>query len=386
MVNFKNYEEETIQSVSLGGSFKVIMDRLHCKYNWLDVIRLQAFILENHLDYSKVTSEVKDYYSKCYECAKSCKTFKEFLETNKHLYNISRVCGWLRNKFTWLTNSKKNQKRPSYWNEQTVKEIALKYTTLKEFRTTEPVAYNVARENAWLKDYTWLASYTVDKTQPIWSVYVYEVNDTYVYIGLTYNLYRRHLEHCRKSKADSLYKCCEKLGVSVPNYILIGENLTGDEAQILEDSTKKRYQESGKWIIINKGKTGLNTGSLGCSSRKWDYNACYEAAKQCKTRQEFKNKFVGAYNACIQNKWMQDFDWLPKFVYNHNSAKAQYRAVVQYSKTGIMLNTYNSIQRAKDALGITSQSSAINDVCKGRKKSAYGYVWKYLDEVEEITS
>lgn len=382
MVNFKNYEKEITQSVSLGGSFKDIMDRLKCKYNWLDIIGLQAFILENHLDYSKVTSEVKDYYPECYECAKTCKTFKEFLEASNHLYNISRVCGWLRNKFTWLTNSKLDCKQPNYWNENTVKEAALKYKTLKEFRTSETGAYTAARENNWLKDYTWLSSYVADKTQPIWSVYVYEISETYVYIGLTYNLHRRHLEHCRKSKADSLYKCCEELGVSVPNYILIKENLTGEEAQILEDSTKRKYQESGKWIIINKGKTGLNTGSLGCSSRKWDYDACYKAAKQCKTRQEFKERFVGAYNASKLNKW--EFDWLPKFVYNYDSAKAQYRAVVQYTKEGTKLNTFDSIQGAKDALGITSRSSAINDVCRGRKKTAYGYVWKYLDEIEDI--
>ena len=53
----------------------------------------------------------------------------------------------------------------------------------------------------------------------------------------------------------------------------------------------------------------------------------------------------------------------------------------QYDKqTGQLLNIYNSIVEANLSLGKAKNDSSITAVCKGRRKSAFGYVWKYEEE------
>lgn len=50
----------------------------------------------------------------------------------------------------------------------------------------------------------------------------------------------------------------------------------------------------------------------------------------------------------------------------------------QYDKqTGQMLRIYDSIVEANLSLGKAKNDSSITSVCKGRRKSAFGYVWKY---------
>lgn len=41
----------------------------------------------------------------------------------------------------------------------------------------------------------------------------------------------------------------------------------------------------------------------------WNYERCYEIAKSCKTKKEFKEKCKSAYDKAYNKGWMQDFDW-----------------------------------------------------------------------------
>ena len=59
----------------------------------------------------------------------------------------------------------------------------------------------------------------------------------------------------------------------------------------------------------------------------------------------------------------------------HNR-KDQSKKVMQYSKDGLLLNTYQSTMEAQRQTGIPSQN--ISACCLGKKyKSAGGYIWKY---------
>lgn len=58
--------------------------------------------------------------------------------------------------------------------------------------------------------------------------------------------------------------------------------------------------------------------------------------------------------------------------------KRNEKVVVQYDKkTGEFIAEYKSIEEAKRQLGIFTKGSGINRCCKGLKKSAYGYKWRY---------
>ena len=41
----------------------------------------------------------------------------------------------------------------------------------------------------------------------------------------------------------------------------------------------------------------------------WTKERCFSAAKQCKTRNEYKKKFMTAYMKSLKMKWMDDYIW-----------------------------------------------------------------------------
>ncbi len=58
---------------------------------------------------------------------------------------------------------------------------------------------------------------------------------------------------------------------------------------------------------------------------------------------------------------------------NHKSTSKQ---VGQYSKEGVLLNVFPSTKEVQRVLGFGNQH--ISKVCLGKRKTAYGYVWKYV--------
>lgn len=56
--------------------------------------------------------------------------------------------------------------------------------------------------------------------------------------------------------------------------------------------------------------------------------------------------------------------------------------VMQYSKDGVYLRTFSSVTMALESLNNPSAlagQSHILDACKGKRKTAYGYVWKFAN-------
>lgn len=58
----------------------------------------------------------------------------------------------------------------------------------------------------------------------------------------------------------------------------------------------------------------------------------------------------------------------------------QYRKVVQYDLERNKLAVYDSVTDAADAVGVTP--SCISLACRGRSKTAGGYVWRYENDSE----
>lgn len=54
------------------------------------------------------------------------------------------------------------------------------------------------------------------------------------------------------------------------------------------------------------------------------------------------------------------------------------RSVCQYSKEGVYIKEFDSITNA--ALSVNGKSTSITRVCKGRRPTAYGFIWKYKEE------
>jgi hypothetical protein len=84
-----------------------------------------------------------------------------------------------------------------------------------------------------------------------------------------------------------------------------------------------------------------------------------------------------------QNNIVSNLEWATyseniKHAYdnNLNNSKSQYKTVLQYSKTGHFISEHISISDAIKSLNI-DRGNHISDVCNGRMKTAYGYIWKF---------
>jgi len=55
------------------------------------------------------------------------------------------------------------------------------------------------------------------------------------------------------------------------------------------------------------------------------------------------------------------------------------KKILQYSKQGELIKEWNNINEIKDTLKISHVH--IYEVCKGKSKTAYGYIWKFKDDL-----
>ena len=63
----------------------------------------------------------------------------------------------------------------------------------------------------------------------------------------------------------------------------------------------------------------------------------------------------------------------------HKNSRNNKKKILQYSKDGELIKEWNNINEIKDALNISHVH--IYEVCKGKAKAAYGYVWKFKDDL-----
>lgn len=93
-----------------------------------------------------------------------------------------------------------------------------------------------------------------------------------------------------------------------------------------------------------------------------------------------KGKIKSAYGYIWRYRREKDY---PLHIDVSNNARAQfYKTILQYSKKGELIASYNSIPNASLATGIKRR--AIGNCLYGWSKSAGGYIWKFKEEMEEV--
>ena len=206
----------------------------------------------------------------------------------------------------------KKTKPIGYWD---VKEhndyAASQCRNRREFSKKFLSAYKSAKKHGWIFEYdrkyfTGGTKY-VSFEDPVHVIYAYEVNETKsVYVGRTMDLKRRDLCHRNETQNDTLYHYCVSNSLDIPLVKILEEGLTAKESQMAENEWIEKYRLEG-WAIINKARTGIGSGSLGSMPRKWNYDTCKEVAELCVSKEDFKKKYVGAYNVSYKNKWIYEF-------------------------------------------------------------------------------
>lgn len=189
------------------------------------------------------------------------------------------------------------------WNKETCEHEARRYEYITDFSIRASAAYNKARINGWLQDYTWLkkrppktADYAKDKKY----IYAYEfVSHKAVYVGLTNSIIRRDWQH-RNNNDSSVYRFAEEYGCEIPIPRVLEDGIPVFESGKREAFWVEHYKKLN-WKLLNRAKTGERESSLGISyPLKWTKKAIREKAKECNYDIKlFQELYIGAYEAIL---------------------------------------------------------------------------------------
>ncbi len=195
---------------------------------------------------------------------------------------------------------KKEIKPDGYWIKEKCQEEALKYKTRTEFSKKANGAYIKSIKKDWLEE---ICSHMITLGNRYKRcIYVFEFEDNYAYIGLTFDFNDRHNRHL-STKIGNKSAVLEHINETGSSYIYkqLTDYIPVDEAKKQEEIIKNEYKDNG-WIILNK----IKCGGTGGSPSKWNKENSLKEALKYQTRNELKKNCVGAYNSIISNGWRDE--------------------------------------------------------------------------------
>ena len=200
--------------------------------------------------------------------------------------------------------------------------------------------------------------------------YIYKiVNDinNKVYIGKTEEtLHKRFQEHIRDSRKSyrndrPLYRAMNKYGIEHFHIELIEETDKPEEREIY-------------WIEQERSfKYGYNATRGGDGRKYLDYDLIIETYKQMNYNQLETAKALNI-NVDTVHKVVLANNLPIKKGHEHTS-----KVINQYDLESNYIQTFASISEAERSLGKLRARQHIAEVCDGKRKTAYGYIWRYAD-------
>lgn len=208
--------------------------------------------------------------------------------------------------------------------------------------------------------------------------YIYQIiNDinNKVYIGKTeFSIKKRWQEHCadafkEHNEKRPLYSAMRKYGIEHFHIELLEETDNPEEREIFWIENKRSF------------KNGYNA-TMGGDGRKYiDYDlviATYKEVQNIAETARILNIDRSYASIILRNNNVQILSG------NEINQKRLGKVVNQYSLDGEYIQSFPSAKAAADALGKTTSTSKgatshITDVCRGKRKTAYGFIWKFPD-------
>jgi predicted GIY-YIG superfamily endonuclease len=293
-------------------------------------------------------------------CIKEAKRFKsktEFKYNSTSAFQSARRNDWLPEICSHMVEL---LKPAGYWTKKRCQEEAAKYQIKNDFRNGSSKAYMASHRNKWINDVC--KHMEIQGNHFFVFVYVFEFTNNAAYIGLTYNIKERELDHLSRDKSQ-VYKHIKKTRAKYTLKIITKKPITKDKAQELEHKMKLKYIREG-WNVLNKGKTGKGIGSLGGNTLFWTKERCHQEALKYNLFSEFCKKASGAYDSAQRNGWVNDIrshmTELRKPVGYWNKRRCKEEAF-KYTKRSIFQRESNS------AYNIAWRNGWINSICKHMK-------------------
>lgn len=131
--------------------------------------------------------------------------------------------------------------------------------------------------------------------------------------------------------------------------------------------------------VFGISQQDITSRGLSNALTRYDKENIYTLFKNGFTYEEIRDQ-IGCSNDTIRRA-LSYYDISKTEVLSRCNTAKQYCAVrvAQYSLDDEYVQTFNSITDALNAVGASVKSGNITQVCKGKRKTAYGYKWEYID-------
>ena len=236
----------------------------------------------------------------CYKEAKKYNSAHEFEDANGSAYDAARRNGWI-NDYTWFVKYWEPK-----WNKDTCFLEAKKYTTRAAFLKGNGSAYRRALREGWIDEYTWLKS---RQTKP--SGY--------------WNNYDHCFEEAKKHKTRSSFQknCPSGYSNALKNGWLDDYTWFAEKQKHIYWNERTCYEEAKKYDSITAfARNAVRAYELARKNGwlesyswlqkltfEWTYELCKEEAKKYTKRSHFKQGSPGAYTKARINGWLDDYSW-----------------------------------------------------------------------------
>lgn len=200
-----------------------------------------------------------------------------------------------------------------------------------------------------------------------------------VYIGITSQTpEKRWHGGANYSGQPYFYNAIRKYGWDNFKHEIIRSGLTEEEAKIAERKLIKRYDSRNREFGYNATPGGDISPMKSMQARAKSSASHKGKAMLPQTRAALLNSRLGiSLSEDHKSKISSSISelWKDPEYRKRNVSKHLVRSVEQYSMDGSFVARYISLKEADLSTGVDYRN--IQACCKGRKKSAGGFVWKY---------
>lgn len=328
------YESRNEFKLNSGGAYNAAK-----RNSWLVDICL-------HID---IIKKPQGYWTKekCTEEALKYKSRIEFRLNSFNVYETSKRNNWIDDICIHMINK---IKPIGYWTKELCQNEALKYTIRNEFKLNSGGAYYFSLKNKWLDEIC--IHMPIIGNKYLRCIYAYEFNDNKVYVGLTFNLKKRNIQHLNNIKSQ-VYKHIINCN---NNYIIkqLTEYINVDDAIKMEEYYVNFYKENG-WYILNKA----NTGAIGGNELKWTKEKCIEEALKYDTKNEFRLNSL-SYNTARREKWLNEICKHMIMIHKPKGYWSKYQCHIEALKYS---NRSDFMKNSVSAYSISHKNKWLTDIC-----------------------